>query len=54
MTPASEDLKRLIQIAEENTIQCLNQAYATRRGVRLLTDELKFIRRLKDEASKRT
>ncbi len=44
-----EDLKRLLEIAEENTIEVLNQAYSTNRGIKLLTEELKFIRRLKEE-----
>ncbi len=44
-----EDLQRLLEIAEENTIQCLNQAYATKRGVRQLTGELQFIKKLKEE-----
>ncbi len=44
-----DDLKRLLEIAEENTINVLNQAYSTNRGIKQLTEELKFIRRLKSE-----
>ncbi len=44
-----DDLQRLIEIAEENTVNVLNQAYSTNRGIKQLTEELKFIRRLKEE-----
>ncbi len=44
-----DDLQRLIEIAEENTIEVLNQAYSTNRGIKQLTGELQFIKKLKEE-----